>query len=206
MPDRPARPTKVYDAAYFGRWYGDRRARAAHRALVARKAALAVAAAEHLLERPVRNALDVGCGEAPWRGALLGIRPRLRYVGVEPSDWAARRYGRNRGVLHGSLDDLDRLPVGGPFDLVVCSDVLHYLDDAAVRRGIEALAARCRGTLWLEAFAAEDEFEGDVESFRPRAAAFYRRAARRSGLVSLGLWSWASPAVAHRVAALERGA
>ena len=102
MP-RPLAPEKRYDAAYFARWYHDPRERAARAAVVRRKASLALAAAEHLLERPLRNVLDVGCGEAPWRAALLRLRPRLRWVGVEPSAWAAAR-GAARGVVRGGLD------------------------------------------------------------------------------------------------------
>jgi len=203
MPSPPA-PVKLYDAAYFARWYHDPRERAAHAALVRRKAALALAAAEHLLERPVRNVLDVGCGEAPWRAALLRLRPRLRYTGVEPSAWAAAR-GAARGVVPGGLADLDRLPLGGPFDLVVCSDVLHYVSDAHLRRGVAAMAALARGLLWLEAFTSEDEFEGDVDGFVRRSPRAYRAAFRRAGLVPLGLFLHASPALAPRVAALERG-
>ena len=157
-----------------------------------------------MVERGSR-VLDVGCGEAPWRGALRALRPRLAYTGVDPSAWAARRWGPTRGVLHGGLTDLERLPLRGPFDLVVCSDVLHYVSDAEVRRGVAAMAALARGLVWLEAFTSEDDFEGDVEGFRPRPARWYRAAFRRAGLVPLGLWLHASPAVEHRVAALERG-
>ena len=197
---------KTYDADYYARWYhADPRERALRGALVRRKAALALAAAEHLLEREARNVLDVGCGEAPWRAALLRLRPRLRYVGVDPSAWAAARWGRRRGVRHGGLADLDRLRLGGPFDLVVCSDVVHYVGDADLRRGLDSMAGLARGVLWIEAFTAEDEFEGDVESFRPRSARAYRSAFRRAGLVPLGLFLHASPALAPRVAALERG-
>lgn len=197
---------KRYDAGYYARWYhADPRERAGRRALVRRKASLALAAAEHLLERRARNVLDVGCGEAPWRAALLELRPRLRYVGVDPSPWAAARWGRSRNVLHGGLSDLDRLPLGGPFDLVICSDVVHYVGDADLRRGLASMASLARGVLWIEAFTAEDEFEGDVEGFRPRSARAYRAAFRRAGLVPLGLFLHASPALAPRVAALERG-
>lgn len=195
---------KTYDASYYDRWYHDPRSRVTNRTLVRRKAALALAATEHLLEHPVRNVLDVGCGEAPWRGALLDQRPRLRYTGVDPSAWAAKRWGASRGVLHGGLTDLANLPLRGPFDLVVCSDVLHYVTDADLRQGVAAMAGLARGLLWLEAFTSEDDFEGDVEGFRPRPARWYRAAFRRAGLVPLGLWLHASPAVAHRVAALER--
>ena len=205
MPS-PADGPKRYDADYYSRWYhADPGERARRRLLVRRKAALAVAAAEHLLERRLRNVLDVGCGEAPWRAALLALRPRLRYVGVDPSAWAARRWGRSRGVRHGGLADLDRLRLGGPFDLVVCSDVVHYVEDADLRRGLGAMARLSRGLLWIEAFTDEDDFEGDVEGFRPRSARAYRAAFRRAGLVPLGLFLHAAPALAHRVAALERG-
>lgn len=204
MPSRAPEVPKTYDASYYDRWYHDPRSRVTNRVLVRRKAALAVAAAEHLLEHPVRNVLDVGCGEAPWRGALLALRPRLRYTGVDPSAWAAKRWGRSRGVLHGGLTDLASLPLRGPFDLVVCSDVLHYVTDADLREGVAAMTAMARGLLWLEAFTSEDDFQGDVEGFRPRPARWYRAAFRRAGLVPLGLWLHASPAVAHRVAALER--
>ncbi len=202
----PADGPKRYDAGYYARWYhADPRERALRRALVRRKAALALGAAEHLLERRLRNVLDVGCGEAPWRAALLGLRPRLRYLGVDPSAWAAKRWG-GRGVRQGGLADLDRLRLGGPFDLVVCSDVVHYVGDADLRRGLESMAGLARGVLWIEAFTSEDEFEGDVEGFRPRSARAYRAAFRRAGLVPLGLFLHASPALSHRVAALERGA
>ncbi len=202
----PADGPKRYDADYYSRWYhADPGERARRRLLVGRKAALAVAAAEHLLERRLRNVLDVGCGEAPWRAALLALRPRLRYTGVDPSAWAAERWGRSRGVLHGGLADLEALPLRGPFDLVVCSDVLHYVTDAELRRGLAAMVALARGLLWLEAFTSEDDFEGDVEGFRPRPASWYRAAFRRAGLVPLGLWLHAAPAAASRVASLERG-
>ncbi len=206
MPRSRLDASKPYDAAYYARWYHDPRTRVTARTIVRRKAALAVAAAEHLLERPVRNVLDVGCGEAPWRAALLDLRPGTRYTGVDPSEWAAARYGASRGVLHGGLADLGSLPLRGPFDLVVCSDVLHYVPDGDLRRGLAAMVSLSRGLLWLEAFTAEDDFEGDVQGFRPRSARWYRAAFSKAGLVPLGLWLHASPALEHRVAALERGA
>jgi SAM-dependent methyltransferase len=206
VPRPETEPAKLYDAAYYARWYHDPRVRVTARTLVRRRAALALAAAEHLLERPVGNVLDVGCGEAPWRAALLAQRPRLRYTGVDPSAWAAGKWGKSRGVLRGGLADLESLPLRGPFDLVVCSDVLHYVGDVEARRGLATMVSLARGVLWLEAFTEEDDFEGDLEGFRPRPARWYRAAFRRAGLVPLGLWLHASPALAHRVAALERGA
>jgi hypothetical protein len=46
---------KTYDAAYFRKWYRDPRKRIVRRAGVARKAAMAVGVAEHLLGRPLAS-------------------------------------------------------------------------------------------------------------------------------------------------------
>ena len=55
--------------------------RAAERARTARTI---IALAEQLLERRVRNALDIGCGEGLWRAALRRERPQLAYLGHRP--------------------------------------------------------------------------------------------------------------------------
>src|SRR4249919_1723306 len=83
---------KQYDQAYFDRWY--REGGIGDRARLARKVALAVATAEYHLERPIRTVLDVGAGEAAWRAPLLKLRPGLRYLGFDSSEYAVRRYGR----------------------------------------------------------------------------------------------------------------
>ena len=89
-----ARNTKVYDQAYFDRWY---RGKQAHDdKAIARKVALSVAMAEYHLGRSVRSVLDIGCGEAPWRKHLLKLRPTLHYQGVDASEYAVRRFVRIR--------------------------------------------------------------------------------------------------------------
>ena len=37
-------------------------------------------------------------GEGAWRVQLRRLRPRVRYVGVESSAYAVRRFGRSRGM------------------------------------------------------------------------------------------------------------
>ena len=66
---------KVYDRAYFEKWYRHPRHAVGSKQELARKVALAVAVAEYYLGRPVDSVLDVGCGEAPWRAPLLALRP-----------------------------------------------------------------------------------------------------------------------------------
>ena len=174
--------------------------------MLERRVQLAVAAAEYLLERPIRSVLDVGCGEARWRALIQRARPGVRYVGVDSSEYAVARYGRARGIRRGTLGGLSRMKIGGPFDLVVCSDVLHYVGAAELARGLRALARLTRGVAFLELFAKEDDTVGDDAGFQPRSAATYRRLFRAAGLVPLGLHCYAGPALAPDLVSFERPA
>jgi SAM-dependent methyltransferase len=194
---------KRYDEAYFRRWYEGRRAVAPADAL-RRRVHLAVAAAEHVLERRVRSVLDVGCGEGRWRAPLVRLRPGLVYVGVDPSDYVVRRYGRRRGIRRGGFGELGRLGLRRAFDLVVCADVLHYVAGPELSRGLAALRGLARGLVYADAFTSEDDFEGDRAGWQRRSAAFYRRAFRNAGFVSCGLNCWAAGGHRDRLAALER--
>ena len=131
---------KRYDRAYFDRWYRDPRHRVAQGGVLERRVQLAVAAAEFVLERPIRNVLDVGCGEAPWRAMLLHARPGVRYLGVDSSEYVVRRFGRSRNIRLGAVGALGDMTIGGPFDLIVCSDVLHYVATAELKRDTAGLS------------------------------------------------------------------
>jgi SAM-dependent methyltransferase len=196
---------KRYDRAYFERWYRDPRWTVVHRGVLARRVRLAVAAAEYLLEREIRTVLDVGCGEAPWRAVLRRARPRARYTGVDSSTYVVGRFGRARDIRLGSLGTLHRLDLDPPYDLVVCSDVLHYVSTGEARRGLRTIARLLGGVAFLEVFAKEDDTEGDQEDFRQRPAAAYRRLFREAGLIPLGLHCYAGRALARELTMFERG-
>ena len=198
------RPPKRYDRKYFERWYGRGRSRLEPPAALRRRVALAVAMAERYLERPIRTVLDVGCGEGRWRAELLRLRPRLRYRGVEPSPYAVGRFGRLRGIVQGEFSELSRLDLRGPYDLVVCADVLHYLDDEELARGLPALARAVGGLAYLELLTREEDVEGDRNGLILRPAATYARTFARHGLVGVGSHGWLAPALADAPAALER--
>lgn len=181
---------KRYDRDYFDRWYRDRKHRVRDRGELRRKASLAVAAAEHVLRRGVRSALDVGCGEARWRAELLSIRPAIRYLGVESSDYALARFGRSRNIRHGSFGTLCTLG-DRRFDLVICTDVLHYLTDAEIDQGLPAFVALVGGVAYIDAAVREDEPEGDLDGWHDRPASWYRKRLGAAGLVECGLGVWA---------------
>ena len=93
------------------------------------------------LERPIGVVLDVGCGAGT-------VGPGLRAAGAEhltgvelvPTAAAAARE-RFDDVLEGTIEDaLPRL--AGPFDTILCLDVLeHLVDPGAVLRELRGLAA-----------------------------------------------------------------
>ena len=193
--------TKQYDAAYFRRWY--RGAQATPRADLARKVAMAVAIAEFYLQRPIRNVLDVGCGEGAWRAPLLKLRPRLRYQGVDPSGYAVARYGRNRNIALASFGQLGQLRFGEPADLLVCSDVMHDVPTAELRRGLAGFSELCDGVAFLELYARGDDIRGDRDGFLARPAASYRRWFREAGFTPCGSHAYLSPNLRANAVALE---
>lgn len=193
--------TKHYDRAYFDRWYRD--GGIGGPARLARKVALAVATAEYHLERPIRSVLDIGCGEGAWRAPLRKLRPRVQYLGFDASEYAIARHGRIRNLRLARFGDFATLRPCAPADLLVCSDVLHYLPTRELDRGLPALADLCGGVAFIEVFAREDETEGDDHDFQPRPAAFYRRRLRAVGLQPLGSHCWLSPARVPLATALE---
>src|SRR5690349_8113847 len=132
---RPAM-AKSYDSAYFHRWYRDPRTRVTSDRALERKVHLALSAAEYMLGRRVRTVLDVGCGEARWLGALRRIRPGVAYTGVESSEYAVETFGATRNIRQGSFGTLRTLKLRGPFDLIVCADVLQYVSGEDLGRGL----------------------------------------------------------------------
>ena len=192
---------KRYDRAYFDRWYREGGIGGARR--LARKVALAVATAEYHLERPLRTVLDIGCGEGAWRAPLLKLPPQAKYLGFDSSEYAVSRFGPRRNLHLARFGDFAQLRPCPPVDLLVCSDVLHYLDARELDRGLPGLAELCGGIAFLETFTREDRAEGDEHGFRNRPAAFYRRRFDALGFTGLGSHCWLSPALRGQSTALE---
>ena len=192
---------KHYDRAYFDQWYRQRGIGGARR--LARKVALAVATAEYHLERPIRSVLDIGCGEGVWRAPLRKLRPDVHYLGFDSSHYAIECYGRSRNLHLAAFAEFAQLRPCAPVDLLVCSDVLHYLPTRELDRGLAGLAELCGGIAFLETFTREDAAEGDEDGFHARPARFYRQRFETLGFASLGSHCWLSPARRESATALE---
>ena len=137
-----------FDRAYYERFYLRGRTRARIAADASRTADLIFGAARHY-HVDVRRIVDLGAGTGVFLRAVARRFPSAAVVGVELSPWAARTYG----WIEASVADFSD-PHG--FDLVICNDVLQYLDDATATRALAAIAAACRGMAYVTAPTAHD--------------------------------------------------
>lgn len=177
---------KSYDRDYFERWYRDPDDRVSTRDSLERKARMAIAVTEFLIGRRVRTILDVGCGEAPWFPIVRRLRPNASYTGIDSSDYVLERFGSKRNIRRGTLGELGTMRLRRDVDLIVCADVLQYVDTPELERGLRAIRRLLGGVAYVEAFASEDRMEGDRAGWHERTAAQYRRLFRRAGLTQCG--------------------
>lgn len=194
---------KTYDEAYYDKWYHSPRTQVHTADAVRRKVRMVLGVAEYFLRRKVRSVLDIGAGEGAWRTELRRMRPGLRYLGVDPSDYVVRKYGRRRNIRLGSFEDLPALSLGKGFDLIVCADVIQYIAEPVLRRGICHLATRLTGVAFLESYTTGDDMEGDLQGWHPRSRATYRDIFAEAGLVACGLHCYMPSALAERAVELE---
>ncbi len=193
---------KVYDQAYFDRWYRGKHAQ--DDKTLGRKAAVAVAIAELHLGRPLRSVLDIGCGEAPWRKAsseaaprpALPRRGRQRICGAALWQNAQHRIGQSFGQMQ-------QLRIGPPADLLICSDVMHYVPGAELKRGLEGFSELCAGVAYLDVFCREDKITGDFKGFIARSRRQYRNLFAQAGFVALGSHCYLNAQCDSPVSALE---
>jgi 2-polyprenyl-3-methyl-5-hydroxy-6-metoxy-1,4-benzoquinol methylase len=145
-----------FDRDYYKRFYYDPRTAVTTRREMHGRAHLIAAFAEHT-GLPVRRILDAGCGTGMLRVPLLRRLPRAHYTGLETSEYLCERYGWEHGQV-------DQYRSASPFDLVICYDVLQYLNAAAASRAIDNFARLCRGILYFSALTKLDwEYNCDTK-------------------------------------------
>ena len=160
-----------FDAAYYERFYADPLTCSVTDDEVERQIAFVSAYLKHIA-LPVRRILDLGCGLGMMQAPLMRAFPDARYQGVEYSEYLCAELGWQRGSV---VNYRSRTP----FDLIVCHDVIQYLDDGDADRAIRNLAALCRGALYLGVLTTEDWHENcdptrTDDQVVLRSAAWYR--------------------------------
>ena len=175
-----------FDRSYYQRYYFDPRTAVASRCETEARARLIAAFAAHV-GLPVRRILDAGCGTGVLRAALRKLLPAAEYVGLESSEYLCARYGWSRGRL-------EAYRARTPFDLVICYDVLQYLDADAARRALRNFGRLCRGVLYFSALTRAD-YEENCDRTRTdgevhlRSGRWYRaQLTRQFREAGLGFW------------------
>lgn len=173
-----------FDAAYYRRFYGRQ---PVHDRRRIGELAGAVFGLARWWRLPIRSVLDVGAGKGYWGDWIGEHRTRVRYHGLDVSEYACRRYGHE-------LADLTTWEPPARYDLVVCQSMLQYLGDAEATRAIDVLGRSCGGLLFLEVPTAADRDDvidpatSDLD-VHWRTGAWYRRRLDRSfGEIGAGLW------------------
>lgn len=138
----------MFDASFYRQYYVDPATRVASRA-DAQKLGRFVCAYVDYLGFTIRRVLDAGCGLGYLRKPVRERFPRAQYVGLETSEYLCRRYGWQCASI------ADYKPAEA-FDLVLCHDVLQYLDDRSAVRALANLGKLSGGALYFSVLTAED--------------------------------------------------
>jgi 2-polyprenyl-3-methyl-5-hydroxy-6-metoxy-1,4-benzoquinol methylase len=175
-----------FDRNYYQRFYYNPRTAVTTRIEVRNRARMIGAHADYI-GLPVRRILDAGCGTGMLRAPLRRLFPRAEYTGMETSEYLCERYGWDHGLIQSYRP-------AKPFDLVVCYDVVQYLDAPTARRALNNLARLCRGMLYFTALTKKD-WEENCDQSRTdskvylRAASWYRVGLRRNFReIGAGFW------------------
>jgi predicted TPR repeat methyltransferase len=173
MRERPPDIRNEFDRAFFDRFYQRSSTAVISADDVYRRARFVLAYLAHL-QLDVKTALDAGCGTGLWKKALRRLDRDLTYTGIDPSEYLCRRYGWTQTAI------ADYAP-RRKFDLVICQDVLQYVDGPGVRRSIAAMARACSGALYFDV-PTSDDIDDDLLDMKLtdgaihiRSAAWYRK-------------------------------
>ncbi len=176
----------AFGPEYFRQFYLDPRTRVTTGGEMRTRARL-IAAVLGQAAVPVRTVLDAGCGIGLLRKPFAEVLPRAKYTGLEASEYLCARYGWTPGS---AVDHAPR----HPFDLVVCYDVLQYLDDRDAARAIANFSRLTRAAAYVCALTSED-WRANCDRSRTdrdvhlRPGAWYRRRLRRKfRYLGFGVW------------------
>jgi 2-polyprenyl-3-methyl-5-hydroxy-6-metoxy-1,4-benzoquinol methylase len=176
----------AFDSAYFRKYYFDAATRVTTVPEMRGRARLIAAVLNHA-GISVRSILDAGCGIGLMRKPFAEAIPRARYRGLEASDFLCSRYQWIKGSV---VNFAPRFRS----DLVICYDVLQYLDDDDAARALANLARLTSAALYISALTREDWRENcdrsrTDRSVHLRSGDWYRRRLRRRfNYLGFGIW------------------
>jgi 2-polyprenyl-3-methyl-5-hydroxy-6-metoxy-1,4-benzoquinol methylase len=175
-----------FDHDYYKRFYYDPKTAVTNKREMQARARLIAAYALHT-GLPVRRILDAGCGTGLLKPWLKRYLPRAVYTGIEASEYLCQRYGWQQAQI-------ETYKPPASFDVVVCYDVLQYLDSETADGALANFAKLCRGVLYFTALTRVD-WEHNCDRSRTdsnvhlRSAQWYRARLRKNFReVGCGFW------------------
>lgn len=166
-----------FDQEYYERFYYDPKTAVTTKKEMQARARLIAAYAQHT-GLPARRILDAGCGTGLLRPWLKRYLPKASYTGIEASEYLCKRYGWQQAPI-------ETYQSAAPFDIVVCYDVLQYLNSETANRALANLGKLSRGLLYFTALTRVD-WEHNCDRSRTdsnvhlRSAQWYRLRLRHS--------------------------
>lgn len=170
----------IFNADYYRRYYESNRTAVVTPAEAKTEVGFVLAFCRHI-QVDIRRFADVGAGTGWWAKQFkLQHRKRCDIETFDASPAAANRYGH---VLVGA-DKFGR----GSYDLIVCRDVLRYLDSATAKKAINRFAKKCRGVLYLHVITRDDDIDEEASDMSGyfRTAAWYTRQLD-AGFINVGM-------------------
>ena len=137
-----------FDEDYYYRYYSDPSTRVSTPSYY-RCVARFVAAYCDYIDIPVTRILDLGCGTGELKSPLEAEFRKATYLGVERSRHACEKYGWEN-------DCASTFWAPEPFDLVVCHDVLQYLDDKLANVALANFSTLTSQALYFSVLTQED--------------------------------------------------
>jgi hypothetical protein len=170
-----------FDAAYYRKYYHDCATAVVTPEMQRAEVAFVIAFCRHI-GLGIRRFTDAGAGTGWWAKEFSRRYPSCAQIETfDASEAACRLYGHRRVELQ---------KLGGrEADLVVCRDVLRYLNDTEAEKAIRRLARKCRGVLYLHVITKQDDIDEDASDMSGffRSVAWYRRRFREAGFTDCGM-------------------
>ncbi len=137
-----------FDADYYNRFYFSKATRIAHPEYFDRIARF-VSAYLDMLGCSIYNVLDAGCGAGLLHPGLRLAWPKVNIDAFDVSTYACETYGWENASLE--TFETDKV-----YDLVICHDVVQYLDRAAAKAALDKLSSLTSTALFFGVLTQED--------------------------------------------------
>lgn len=170
----------AFDASYYKRYYEARSTSVVTPAEARAEVAFVLAFCAHA-KLEIKRFTDVGAGTGWWAREFRKQQPHGLIETFDASKVAADKYGHR-------LARVEKLS-GPQADLVVCRDVLRYLDDGAAKEAIKRLGVKCRGVLYLHVLTRDDDVDEKMSDMtgKLRSAKWYLRQLATAGFRNAGM-------------------